>query len=102
MAFVNITALSFPEGMEQQVETSFANRRQAVDQEAGFVSFQLLRPVKGESRYFVCTTWESKEHFDEWMEKRAANSSDAKAQQRHPGMSVDPMEFEVVELPQED
>lgn len=98
MTFVNITALNFPEGMQQQVEASFANREQAVDQEEGFVSFQLLRPVKGESRYFVYTTWESKEYFDKWMEKRAENNSDAKAQQRHPDMSVDLLEFEVVDL----
>lgn len=99
MTFVNITALNYPEGMEQQVEDSFAGRSEAVDREDGFVSFQLLRPVKGENRYFVCTTWETKEYFDRWMEKRAANKSDEKAQQRHPDMSVDVMEFDVVDLP---
>lgn len=98
MTFVNITALNFPAGMEQQVEISFANRRQAVDQEPGFVSFQLLRPVKGESRYFICTTWESREHYELWLAKRAENNADAKAMQRNPDMSVDVMEFETVEL----
>lgn len=99
MTFVNITALNFPAGMEQQVEVSFANRKRAVDQEPGFISFQLLRPLKGESRYFVCTTWESREDYDQWLAKRTENDADAKATQRNPGMSVDLMEFEVVELP---
>ncbi|MGD7001877.1 antibiotic biosynthesis monooxygenase family protein [Corynebacterium halotolerans] len=98
MSFINITALNFPEGMEKQVEESFRHRKQAVDREEGFLSFQLLRPVKGESRYFVCTTWETREDFDRWMTVRAANKADEQAQQRHPGMSVDVMEFETVEL----
>lgn len=99
MSFVNITALNFPTGKEQQVEISFVNRSQAVDQEPGFVSFQLLRPVKDESRYFICTTGESREHYDQWLAKRAENNADAKATQRNPDMSVDVMEFEIVELP---
>ena len=38
-----------------------------VEQFDGFEDFQLLRPVKGESRYFVYTRWASEEHFQAWM-----------------------------------
>lgn len=63
MTFLNITALNYPAGMEQLVEASFANRKQAGDQEPGFSSFRLLRPVKDRSRHFVCTTWETRKHL---------------------------------------
>jgi heme-degrading monooxygenase HmoA len=37
-----------------------------VDGQPGFISFELLRPVKGETRYFVLTHWEDEESFQAW------------------------------------
>ena len=53
MTYVNITALTFPEGAGAEIEKRFAARKRGVDTSRGFQSFELLRPVVGEDRYFV-------------------------------------------------
>lgn len=95
MTFVSISALTFPHGTQDEIERRFAARRKAVDTAAGFEHFELLRPLFGESRYFVVTRWESYEAYDAW--------SSARPSDRHPddegrGMSVDVLGFDVVEL----
>lgn len=55
MTFVNITALTIPEGAGPEVEQRSAARRKNVDAAAGFEGFELLRPRIGETRYFVVT-----------------------------------------------
>ncbi len=67
MAIVRINAIEVPEGMGERLEGAFAQRLGAVDNEPGFLGFQLLRPTgDNESRYFVVTQWESVEDFDRW------------------------------------
>jgi len=58
MTYVNITALTFPEGAEAEIERRFAARKRGVDASQGFQGFELLRPVVGEDRYFVVTRWD--------------------------------------------
>lgn len=67
MAVVKINAIQPNPGMEQELERRFADRAGEVEKVEGFVSFQLLRPVSGETRYFVVTTWESDEAFMNWV-----------------------------------
>jgi heme-degrading monooxygenase HmoA len=50
MAVVKINAIEVPEGAGPELERRFANRLHAVDNQPGFISFELLRPVAGESR----------------------------------------------------
>ena len=66
MAVVKINALEVPEGGGEELERRFAARMGAVEGTAGFLGFELLRPVSGESRYFVYTRWESDEAFAAW------------------------------------
>ena len=66
MAVVKINAIEVPAGAGPELEKRFAHRAHAVDNQPGFLGFQLLRPVKGESRYFVVTQWESDEAFQAW------------------------------------
>lgn len=94
MTYVNITALTFPEGAEEEIERRFAARRRAVDQAAGFQSFELLRPVVGESRYFVVTRWESRAAYQEWADNRMAGSH---ADDERRGMSIEVLGFLVVQ-----
>ena len=35
------------------------------------LGFELLKPVSGETRYFVYTRWETEEHFQAWMKGSA-------------------------------
>ena len=56
---VKINAIEVPADAGPELEKRFAHRAHAVDNQPGFLGFQLLRPVKGENRYFVVTQWES-------------------------------------------
>lgn len=95
MTFVNITALTYPAGAASEIEKRFAARKKGVDTAPGFESFELLRPVIGENRYFVVTRWDTREHYEHWSKHRvAADHSDDERR----GMSVDVLGFDVVEL----
>lgn len=93
MTFVNITALSFPEGAGPEIEQRFAARKKAVDAAEGFEGFELLRPEIGERRYFVVTRWASREHYEAWS---AARPTGNHADDERRGMSVEVLGFEVV------
>lgn len=94
MPVVKINAIEVPPGAGPELEKRFANRAHTVETSPGFLGFQLLRPTKGEERYFVVTQWESDEAFQAWATGRAA---EAHAGDRSPvatGASL--LEFEVV------
>lgn len=97
MTVVKINAISVPEGAGPELERRFANRKHAVDSEPGFLGFQLLRPIAGESRYFVVTTWENEESFEAWRTQRAA-ASHGDSGPRPVATGADLLEFEVVDL----
>ncbi|WP_031467972.1 antibiotic biosynthesis monooxygenase family protein [Sciscionella sediminilitoris] len=95
MAVVKINAIEIPEGAGEELENRFANRLHAVDNQPGFLGFELLRPVEGEQRYFVVTHWETQEDFDNW--------ANGPAKEAHAGQARKPvatgaslLEFEVV------
>ncbi|GAA2118148.1 antibiotic biosynthesis monooxygenase [Kocuria atrinae] len=97
MSVVKINAIEVPEGAGPELEKRFAARKHSVDSEPGFEGFQLLRPVAGDNRYFVVTTWATEEDFAAWR--------DGNARQAHAGQDRKPvatgaslLEFEVVEL----
>jgi heme oxygenase (mycobilin-producing) len=95
MAVVKINAIEVPAGAGPELEKRFAHRAHAVDSQPGFLGFQLLRPVKGEERYFVVTQWESEEAFQAWASGHAIEGH--KGQKTNPvatGASL--LEFEVV------
>ncbi len=70
MSVVKINAIEVPEGAGEELEQRFAARAGAVENSPGFERFMLLRPVEGDSRYFVLTQWESEQAFQEWMSSR--------------------------------
>lgn len=94
MTFVNITALTFPEGAGPEIERRFAARKRGVDTAEGFEGFELLRPVVGEDRYFVVTRWDTREHYEAWSSARPAGNH---ADDERRGMSIDLLGFEVVQ-----
>ena len=79
MSVVKINAISIPEGMGPQLEGRFAGRAKMVEQFEGFEDFQLLRPVEGETRYFVYTRWETEEHFQKWLNSQEFGQGHANA-----------------------
>ena len=70
MSVVKINAIEVPEGAGEELEKRFAARAGAVENAEGFERFMLLRPVEGDSRYFVLTQWESEDAFQNWMTSR--------------------------------
>ena len=71
MSVVKINAIAVPEGAGSELEARFAARARSVEQMPGFEEFQLLRPVEGETRYFVYTRWDSEESFQAWVSSQA-------------------------------
>jgi heme-degrading monooxygenase HmoA len=71
MTVVKINAITVPEGKGEALEERFRNRRGEVERMPGFLSFELLRPTNGETRYFVYTRWESEAAFQAWVQSDA-------------------------------
>jgi len=94
MTYVNITALTFPEGAEAEIEKRFAARKRGVDTSRGFQSFELLRPVVGEDRYFVVTRGERGGARGGGGGGRPAGGHE---DDKRRGMSVEVLGFEVVQ-----
>ena len=100
MSYVVINAIHVPAGQGPELEARFAARKHSVDGEPGFESFQLLRPVSGDERYFVMTTWSTQEAFTAWRDGKAkAAHGQADGADRKPvATGADLLEFETVEL----
>ena len=96
MSIVKINAIDVPPGLGPELEARFAARKRAVDDQPGFEGFQLLRPVAGETRYFVVTTWATQADFEAWRDNRADAAHDASRKPVATGASL--LEFEVVDL----
>ncbi|CAM5273874.1 antibiotic biosynthesis monooxygenase family protein [Corynebacterium variabile] len=92
MAFVSIVVLSYPAGMESEIEERFAHRHQNVDKFEGFEGFEMLRPVSGGKSYFVITRWADEASYQKRMDARAEREDTGE------GLSVEPLGFEVVDL----
>lgn len=98
MTVVKINAITVPEGQGPELEARFAARKHAVDQAPGFEGFQLLRPVKGETRYFVVTHWATEEDFEAWRGSRNSGHDDGGQARQPVATGADLLEFEVVDL----
>ena len=96
MAVVKINAIEVPEGAGPDLEKRFAARHGAVDNAPGFLGFELLRPVKGDNRYFVYTKWESEEAFQNWA-NGPAKEAHAGEQKNPVATGASLLEFEVVQ-----
>ena len=95
MPVVKINAIEVPPDAGPELEKRFAHRAHAVDNQPGFLGFQLLRPVKGDNRYFVVTQWESDEAFQAWA-KGPAVEAHAGQQTKPVATGASLLEFEVV------
>jgi heme-degrading monooxygenase HmoA len=68
--FVVANRIPVTDGHEEAFEERFAERSGAVDDQPGFVSFELLRPVDAD-HYVVLTHWESEADFEAWTDSEA-------------------------------
>lgn len=96
MSVVKINAISVPEGKGADLEARFSGRDHAVEQQPGFEGFQLLRPVAGETRYFVVSTWADEASYQAWRSGQAGAHHGGGASPVATGAEL--LEFETVEL----
>lgn len=95
MPVVKINAIDVPPQAGEELERRFAARAGTVENARGFLGFQLLRPVAGESRYFVVTQWTDEESFAAWRDgdARAAHQGE---RSKPVATGAELLEFEVV------
>ncbi|MFT3716085.1 MAG: antibiotic biosynthesis monooxygenase [Gordonia sp. (in: high G+C Gram-positive bacteria)] len=96
MAVVKINAIQVPEGQGAELEKRFAARAGTVENQPGFLGFQLLRPVKGDDRYFVVTQWEDQASFDAWAGGAARAAHAGNGDKKPVATGADLLEFDVV------
>ncbi|WP_175935405.1 antibiotic biosynthesis monooxygenase [Corynebacterium sp. Marseille-P4321] len=102
MSIVKINAISVPEGAGEELERRFKARKHSIDGQPGFEGFQLLRPVKGEERYFVVTRWADEDAYNAWWEGQGraghgVGDGAGEAGERKPvSQKAELLEFEVV------
>lgn len=99
MSIVKINAITVPAEAGVALEERFAQRKGAIDDQPGFEGFQLLRPVKGEDRYFVVTRWADQASYDAWWEgagQAAHGRGEGEAPRKPVSDHAELLEFEVV------
>ncbi len=92
---MKINAIEIPDGAGEELEKRFASRAGSIDSSPGFLGFEVLRPVKGDNRYFVYTKWETEDDFQNWVQGRA---KEAHAREKRDPVSTGAslLEFEVI------
>jgi len=100
VSVVRINAISIPGGAGPELEKRFAARAGAVDGQAGFESFELLRPTDGGDKYFVVTRWADAASFEAWMSSQAFGEGHGKPEggQAPVSSGAELLSFDVVDL----
>lgn len=94
MSIVKINALAVPPQAGPELERRFAANAPSVEGAPGFLGFQLLRPVRGEDRYFVVTHWEDEASYEAWRDG-AARASHAGQHEAPVSQGASLLEFDV-------
>ncbi len=95
MAIVKINAISVPPQAGPELEQRFGAHAGSMQEVPGFLGFQLLRPTRGEERYFVVTHWVDEESFEAWTGGAGADMHSG--ERREPvSTGADLLEFDVV------
>ena len=71
MSVIKINAITVPEGSGDELAQRFAARAGAVDNQAGFEGFELLKPTDGRNVWLVVTRWRDEESFQAWVSSPA-------------------------------
>ncbi|WP_226351901.1 antibiotic biosynthesis monooxygenase [Pseudonocardia sp. ICBG601] len=101
MSVVKINAITVPDGAGPELEARFAARfaQGCMNEVPGFLGYELLRPVAGDTRYFVYTRWEHDAAFQAWRTVGAAAAHcDSDSDRPQVGTGADLLEFETVPL----
>jgi heme-degrading monooxygenase HmoA len=71
VTIIKINAITVPPEHGEEVARRFANRIGAVDDQAGFEGFELLRPTDDRNVWLVVSRWRDEESFQAWVQSPA-------------------------------
>jgi heme-degrading monooxygenase HmoA len=71
MTVIKINAITVPADSGDELARRFAARAGAVDGQAGFEGFELLKPVDERTTWLVVTRWRDEESFRAWAQSPA-------------------------------
>lgn len=101
MTMVKINAITVPADSGDELARRFAQRAGAVDGQAGFEGFELLKPLDADRHvWLVVTRWRDEESYQAWASSRdfrAAHGGEAEGR-RPVGMSAELWSYEIVDL----
>jgi heme-degrading monooxygenase HmoA len=81
MTVIKINAITVPEGSGDELAQRFAARAGAVDNQAGFEGFELLRPTDDRTQWLVVTRWRDEDAFQAWVSSPALTHGHPRADQ---------------------
>ena len=64
---IKVNAITVPEGSGDELAKRFAARAGAVDDQPGFLGFELLQPTDGRNQWLVVTRWADEASFQAWV-----------------------------------
>ncbi|HEY3883283.1 MAG TPA: antibiotic biosynthesis monooxygenase [Trebonia sp.] len=67
MSLVKINAITVSADSGDELARRFAARAGAVDGQAGFEGFELLKPTDDRTTWLVVTRWKDEESFNAWV-----------------------------------
>ena len=68
---IKVNAITVPAGSGDALAKRFAARAGAVDDQPGFLGFELLQPTDGRNQWLVVTRWRDEDSFKAWVESSA-------------------------------
>jgi heme-degrading monooxygenase HmoA len=71
MTVIKINAITVEPDSGDELAHRFAARAGAVDDQAGFEGFELLKPTDERNVWLVVTRWRDEESFDAWLSSSA-------------------------------
>ena len=85
MTVVKINAITVPAESGDELARRFAARAGAVDGQAGFEGFELLKPTDDRTVWLVVTRWRDEESFQTWLNSPAFAQGHRSAAERAGG-----------------
>lgn len=68
---IKINAITVPADSGDELAQRFAARAGAVDDQPGFLGFELLKPTDERNQWLVVTRWADQASFDAWVSSPA-------------------------------
>src|SRR6476620_311187 len=87
---IKINAITVPADSGDELAQRFAARAGAVDNQAGFEGFELLKPTDDRTTWLVLTRWRDEESFKAWLSSPSFAHGHRSAAERSGGAAPQP------------